>query len=82
MRVKISELRRIVFEAVAAAKEKSDRNGGLMADPALDLSRPPPGGGVAKRQGRTSSSPFLNSESRVQGIVRQAVREALRGGRR
>lgn len=92
MKVTESQLRKIVYEAVAEARGKkkrrlkddllaADRRRGPdnhHADPAYDLSRPRPGGGRMKRQGATSITPALTSEERIQRIVREAVREALR----
>lgn len=92
LKVTESQLRRIVYEAVAEARGKKKRRlkDDLLAadkrrgpdnhhvDPAYDLSRPPPRGGRMKRQGATSITPVLTSEDRARQIIRQAVREALR----
>lgn len=96
MKLKISEIRAMVYEAVAQARGKGkapkefvgqppeDPRGsdGYDEMPAHDLSRPPPGGGRMKRQGATSSSPVLTSEQKIQRVVAEAVRAALSGRRR
>ena len=92
MKIRVSELRRLVYEAVAEARGKRGKRArgrdepvdgprgpdGYLADPALDLSRPPPKGGQLKRMGTTPSSPAFTGESRARRIIHMAVREALR----
>ncbi|MFA6159346.1 MAG: hypothetical protein WC763_07010 [Candidatus Paceibacterota bacterium] len=87
MKITITELRRLVYEAVAQATGKKKRKGtppegprgpdGYVALPAHDLSKPRPGGGRMKRQGTSHAPPVLTSEQ-VRNIVRKTVREALR----
>lgn len=95
MKLRLSEIRAIVYEAVAQARgsrgreefkgappEDSHGPDGHDEPPALDLSRPPIGGGRMKRQGRTSSAPIITSEQLVLRVVAEAVRAALTGRRR